>query len=191
MSCSEYLVRYQQRLPKYVDTRPRYKDASQFTDITKRTAAAGNLETARSATACTYSLGMQITPSIPQYYNGGGHNVQDASDFLSYTSGQAQAQSTQLKNQKALPSIQLPCFNSTAIPEFNDRLANDTNLASIQAQKNQFQRGWNTASCCIVCGQPPKFASGCNCRLTGAQIYALKRGGTAPLHTIEPNVNVA
>jgi len=186
MSCSEYLVRYQARLPKYVDTRPRYHDASQFTDITKRTAASGNLETRVSATACTYALGFG-----PQsYYNGGGHRVQDASDFLSYTSGQAQAQATMLQNQKVLPSIQLPCFNSTAVPEFNDRLANDSNLAYVQSQKNQYQRGYNTASCCIVCGKPPTFAGSCHCSLTGAQIYALKSAVTT-LHTIEPNVHVA
>jgi hypothetical protein len=189
MSCSEYLGRYKQRLPTYVDTRPRYRSASQFTDITKRTAAGGNYETVVANTACALVLNAPSTRSASGFLHGGGHNVQDASLFAAYTSGQAQAQATLLVNQKPA-QIQLPCYTSTMIPELNDRLATNTSLAAIQASKNQFQRGWNTASCCTVCGKPPTFSGPCRCRLTAAQIYQFKSANTL-LHTIEPNANVA
>lgn len=189
MSCSEYLGRYKQRLPTYVDTRPRYRSASQFTDITKRTAASGNYETAVANTACALVLNAPSTRTSSGYLHGGGHKVRDASKFVDYTAGQAQAQATMGVNQKPA-QIQLPCYTSTMIPELNDRLATNTSLAAIQASKNQFQRGYNVASCCIVCGKPPTFSGPCRCTLTASQIYQFKSANTL-LHTIEPNANVA
>jgi hypothetical protein len=189
MSCSEFLGRYKQRLPTYVDARPRYRSASQFTDITKRTAAAGNYETVVAKTACALVLNAPSTRSATGFLHGGGHTVQDASKYVDYTSGQAQAQATKPGNLKPA-QIQLPCYTSTMIPELNDRLATNTALAAIQASKNQFQRGWNSASCCTVCGKPPTFAGPCRCSLTASQIYQFKSANTL-LHTIEPNANVA
>jgi len=86
------------------------------------------------------------------------------------------------------------CYSSTTIPELNDKLAADTQLAAKQAEKNAYQRGYATANC-PTCGGiygPTKvqFASGCNCKLTTAQAAGYKSVG-APIHTIEPNVNVA
>jgi hypothetical protein len=174
MSCSEYLRRQQLRLPTYVDTRPRYQSASQFTDITKRTAAAGNLETARAATACTSVLNAPSTRSASGFVHNGGHNVQDVSDFLAYTAGQAQAQATKPQNLKPA-QIQNVCYSTAVFPEINDRLASNASLAAIQAAKNKYQRGYSTSSCCDVCGKPPTLAGECNCRLTSAQNYALKQ----------------
>ena len=188
MSCSEYLGRMKQRLPQYVDTRPKYS-AAQYTEVVKRTAAAGNYETPVAKTACALVLNAPSTRSAAGFLHGGGHNVQDASAYVDYAAGQAQAQATMPGNVKAA-QIQKVCLSATAVPEINDRLAADTNLAAIQASKNAFQRGYAVANCCIVCGKPPAFASGCNCRLTAAQQYALKRGTTL-LHTVEPNANVA
>jgi hypothetical protein len=53
-------------------------------------------------------------------------------------------------------------------------------LAAIQTQKNTYQRGWNSASCCKVCGEPVQFADSCNCRLTVAQQVALPTSGGQP-----------
>ena len=163
-SYSEYLGRMKQRLPQYIDTRP-HRDAGHHTEIVKRLAASGTLETWSPATSGNMVLdgpSTQVNSPIKP-----GHSVQDTAIFNSYTAGQAVAQS-QKANTKT-PQIQATCYSSSVVPEFNDRLAADSNLAAIQAAKNTFGRGWNTASCCTVCGKPPQFDGGCQCQLTVAQ----------------------
>ena len=188
-SYSEYLSRKMQRTQQIIDTRPR-RDAGHQTEIVKRLAASGSLETATASTACLLVLNAPSTRSEASRTVSGGHSVQDAALFNEYTAGQAVAQGALPRN--APPTyINAICYSSTAMPDFNDRLAADSQLAAVQAAKNQYQRGWNTAACCLVCGQPPKFASGCACSLTAAQRYALKSKVAPPLHTIEPNANVA
>jgi hypothetical protein len=191
-SYSEYLSRQKQRLPVILDTRP-HRDAGHQTEIIKRLAASGTLEITKAVPACTIALNTPSTASNSGYYHGKLHRVQDASAYASYTSGQAVAQSSKLVNAKT-SQITLPCQTSSTIPEINDRLAADANLSAIQAQKNAYQRGYATANC-PSCGglyTPTKvqFASGCKCSLTGAQIASFK-SAVSPLHTIEPNVNVA
>lgn len=184
-----------QRLPKVQDTRP-HRDAGHQTEIVKRLAASGTLETAIAQGSCVYYLD---APSTRKTLTGehdyklnyaGGHSVQDTALFNEYTAGQAVGQGEMLINRKS-SQITPVCYSSTVVPEYNDRLAADSQLAAIQASKNQFQRGYNVASCCIVCGKPPTFASGCNCSLTVAQRSALKDRTAPALHTIIPNVNVA
>ena len=186
MSYSEYLGRYKQRMTTYVDTRPKYT-ASHYTEVVKRQAAAGNLETAVAKTACTTALNAPSTVPGSAYFHGGGHNVQDASLYLAYTAGQALAQGA--KPQNAKPSqIQAVCYSSAAMPDYNDRLAADAQLAAVQTAKAAYGRGFAT-QCCPSC-KKVVFASGCNCSLTTAQAAQFKNARQVP-HTIEPNVNAA
>ncbi len=99
--------------------------------------------------------------------------------YTEYTAGQAVAQSEEPINAK--PSqISLVCYSSTAMPDINDRLRADAQLARVQAAKNTYQRGWNTAACCQVCGKPPQFKGGCACQLTVAQQVGLPTSKSRP-----------
>ena len=175
-SYSEYLGRMKQRMQKVQDTRP-HRDAGHHTEVVKRLAASAVLETRSPATSGNMVLDGPSTrvnsPIKPS------HRVQDAATFVDYEGGQAVAQSSTLANTKT-PQISVTCYSSTVVPEINDRLAADSQLAAIQAAKNQFQRGWNTASCCTVCGKPPSFTNGCACQLTVAQQVGLPTSVSRP-----------
>jgi len=191
-SYSEYLGRMKQRLPNIQDTRP-HRDAGHQTEIVRRLAASGNLETAVASTACARVLNAPSTRGTSQFLHGGGHNVQDMSSYVAYKAGQAVAQGFMPANAKT-SQISNVCYSTAVVPEINDKIAASTDLQAIQAQKNAYQRGYGTANC-PSCGgiyTPTKvqFASGCNCKLTVNQAAGFKSAG-APLHTIEPNVNVA
>lgn len=164
-SYSEYLNRLKQRLPKVQDTRP-HRDAGHQTEIVKRLAASGVQESKTPASAGVLVLDGPST-QVKSFY-AKAHSVQDTAIYNEYTAGQAVAQSSMAVNAKS-SQISLTCYSSSVVPEINDRLAADTQLAAIQAAKNQYQRGWNTASCCLVCGKPPSFKGGCECSLTTAQ----------------------
>jgi len=164
-SYSEYLGRMQQRLQKVQDTRP-HRDAGHQTEIVKRLAASGVQENKSPASAGVLVLDGPST-QVKSFY-GKAHSVQDTAIYNEYTAGQAVAQSSTLANTKT-PQISLVCYSSTVVPEFNDKLASNSQLAAVQAQKNNYQRGWNTAACCQVCGKPPTFKGGCQCSLTTAQ----------------------
>jgi hypothetical protein len=166
-SYSEYLGRMQQRLPKILDTRP-HRDAGHHTEILKRVAASGTQEQRSPSTACVQTLNAPSTRTPSTFSVAKGHTVQDPSRYAEYTAGQAVAQSLAPANAKA-SQITLTCYSSTVVPEFNDRLAGDAQLSLIQAAKNTYQRGWNTAACCQVCGKPPAFKGGCACSLTASQ----------------------
>ena len=175
-SYSEYLGRMKQRLPKVQDTRP-HRDAGHHTEVVKRLAASGVLETWNPATSGNMVLdgpstrvNSVIKPS---------HSVQDAAVYNEYTAGQAVAQSSKPANAKT-PQIQPVCYSSTTVPEYNDRLAADAQLARVQASKNAYQRGYPSAACCIVCGEPPQYKGGCGCSLTVAQQVALPTSGSRP-----------
>ena len=164
-SYSEYLGRLKQRLPKVQDTRP-HRDAGHQTEVVKRLAASGVQESKTPASAGVLVLDGPST-QVKSFY-AKAHTVQDTAIYNEYTAGQAVAQSELPLNSKA-SQISPVCYSSTVVPEYNDRLAADSQLAAVQAAKNQFQRGWNTASCCLVCGKPPTFKGGCECQLTTAQ----------------------
>ena len=164
-SYSEYLGRLKQRLPKVQDTRP-HRDAGHQTEVVKRLAASGVQESKTPASAGVLVLDGPST-QVKSFY-AKAHTVQDTAIYNEYTAGQAVAQSEIPLNAKA-SQITPVCYSSTVVPEYNDRLAADSQLAAVQAAKNQFQRGWNTASCCLVCGKPPTFKGGCECQLTTAQ----------------------
>lgn len=170
----------------YRDTRP-HRDAGHQTEIVKRRAASAVLESTNPRSAGVLVLDGPST-QVRSFY-AKAHNVQDASVFAGYEAAQALAQSEIPRNAKA-SQISETCYSSTVVPEYNDRLRTDAQLARVQASKNTYQRGWNTASCCQVCGKPPTLASGCNCSLTVAQRNALA-DNTAPIaHTAVPNVRV-
>lgn len=175
-SYSEYLGRQKQRLQKFQDTRP-HLDASHHTTNIKRLAASGVQETLSPATSGNMVLNgpsTQVNSPIKP-----SHSVKDTSVYNEYTAGQAVAQSDIAANRKT-PQIRMTCYSSTVVPEINDRLAADSSLAAIQAAKNTYARGWNTASCCLVCGKPPTFEGGCQCALTVAQRVALPTSGSRP-----------
>jgi hypothetical protein len=175
-SYSEYLSRQKQRVTQYLDTRPR-RDAGHQTEIVKRLAASGVQDSKTPTPAGVLVLDGPST-RVNSYYPK-AHTVQDTSVYNSYTAGQAVAQSERRVNAKA-PQITLPCYTSTVMPDFNDRLRADSQRAAVQAAKNAYARGWNTASCCQVCGEPPQFKGGCQCALTVAQQRTLPTSRSRP-----------
>jgi hypothetical protein len=175
MSYSEYLGRMKQRLPNYIDTRP-HRDAGHQTEIVKRLAASGVQENKTPAVSHNMVLDGPSTRVNSPYKKA--HTVQDTSVFNSYTAGQAVAQSEKADTKNS--QIQGVCYSSTVVPEFNDRLAADSQLAAVQSAKNKYARGWNTSSCCVICGEPPQFKGGCACSLTAAQRVALPTSGSRP-----------
>lgn len=182
-SYSEYLSRQQQRLQKFVDTRP-HRDAGHQTEIVKLRAAAAVLESTNPRSAGVLVLDGPST-QVRSFY-AKAHTVQDASVFAGFEGAQALAQSELPRNAKASQISQV-CYSSTVVPEYNDRLAADSQLAAVQAARNAYLRG----NCCTVCGKPPTLASGCGCSLTTAQRDALKDKVGPIAHTAVPNVRVA
>lgn len=178
-SYSEYLSRQQQRLQKFVDTRP-HRDAGHQTEVIKRLAASGVLESTNPASACVTVLDGPSTRVQSRYAKS--HAVQDASIFAGFEAAQALSQSEIPRNKKA-SQITETCYPASVVPEYNDRLRSDAQLAAVQDAKNKYARGYSTAACCIVCGKPPTLAGDCGCFLTAAQRNALK-DNTAPIrHT--------
>lgn len=164
-SYSEYLGRQKQRLQQFKDTRP-HRDAGHQTEVVRRLAASGVQESKTPASAGVLVLDGPST-QVRSFY-AKAHSVQDTAVYNEYTAGQAVAQSSKPANVKA-SQISQTCYSSTVVPEYNDRLRTDAQLAAVQAAKNVYQRGWNTAACCLVCGKPPSFTNGCSCKLTTAQ----------------------
>jgi hypothetical protein len=175
-SYSEYLSRKMQRTPQILDTRP-HRDAGHQTEIIRRLAASGVQEqktTTLSGNVVLNAASTRINAPIK-----GGHSVQDTTIYTEYTAGQAVAQSAMAVNAK--PSqITMVCYDVSAMPDYNDRLAANAQLAAVQAAKNTYARGWNTASCCQVCGKPPQFKGGCGCSLTVAQQVTLPTSRSRP-----------
>lgn len=168
------------------DTRP-HRSAGHQTEIIKRIAASGNLETAVASTACALVLNAPSTRGSSGYLHGGGHKVQSAARYTEYTAGQAVAQAELPRNAKASQITNtMPCLSSAQLPEINDRIAADpTGFGAIYNAKQLQGKGYNT---CLTCGatRNPQFATGCNCRLTAAQSSVLKSANQFP-HTLEPN----
>lgn len=175
-SYSEYLARKMQKTQKFVDTRP-HRDAGHQTEIVKRLAASGVQETLSPAVSQNMVLDGPSTRVNSPYKPS--HTVKDASLYTAYIAGQDVAQTSTRANTKA-SQISEVCYSSTAMPEINDRLAADAQLAAIQDAKNKYARGWNTASCCQVCGEPPRLNGSCDCVLTTAQLANLPTSGSKP-----------
>ena len=175
-SYSEYLARKMQRTPQILDTRP-HRDAGHQTEIIKRLAASGvqeQITTTYSGNLVLNGPSTQVNAPIK-----GGHSVQDAAVYVAYVAGQAVAEGELAVNAKP-PQITLPCYTSAAMPDYNDRLRTDTQLAAVQAAKNAYARGWSSAACCQVCGKPPQFKGGCACALTVAQQVTLPTSVSRP-----------
>jgi hypothetical protein len=182
-SYSEYLGRMKQRMQTVKDTRP-HRDAGHQTEIVKRIAASGVLDSKTPKSAGVMVLNGPST-RINSYY-GKAHSVQDAAIYADYVSGQAVAQSEMRVNAKT-PQINVTCYSSTAIPEYNDKLRTDSSLAAIQAAKTAYQLGYITNAACEVRGEPPVFAGSCTGKLTVAQQNALKDKVGTRIHTSQPN----
>ena len=122
-SYSEYLNRQQQRLQKFVDTRP-HRDAGHHTEVVKRLAASGVQESKTPASAGVLVLDGPST-RVRSFY-AKAHSVQDTSVYNAYTAGQAVAQSEKTPKDSQIPQV---CYASSAVPEINDRLAADAQVA--------------------------------------------------------------
>jgi hypothetical protein len=175
-SYSEYLSRKMQRTPQILDTRP-HRDAGHQTEIIRRLAASGVQE--QKTTTVSGNVVLDGPSTRVNSMIKGGHSVQDTAVYNEYTAGQAVAQSAMAVNAKT-SQIQLVCYDASAMPDYNDRLRADAQLAAVQAAKNAYGRGWTTASCCKVCGEPPQFKGGCACALTVAQQVGLPTSRSRP-----------
>ena len=162
-SYSEYLSRKMQRTQQFLDTRP-HRDAGHQTEIVKRLAAAAVQESKTPKSAGVLVLNGPST-QVNSFY-AKAHTVQDQSTYNDYTAGQAVAQSD--KSDTKNSQISLTCYSSTAMPDYNDLLRTDTQLALKQAAKN------NLNNCCRLCGEPAQYTTACPCALTTAQQVALK-----------------
>lgn len=182
-SYSEYLGRMKQRMVTITDTRPR-RDAGHQTEIVKRLAASGNLETRVASTACAVVLNAPSTATPSGYLHGGGHTVQDATVYSEFTAGQALAQGDRANTKASQITNTMPCLSSSQLPEINDRLAADAQLSLIQAARQNYGLGY-ASNCCPTC-KKVLLASSCNCRLTAAQSAALKSNIQWP-HTADGN----
>jgi hypothetical protein len=156
-SYSEYLGRQQQRLKKYVDTRP-HRDAGHQTEVVKRLAASGVQDSKTPKSAGVIVLNGPST-QVKSFY-AKAHTVQDTTVYNEYTAGQAVAQSAKA-NTKA-SQIEAVCYSSTVVPEYNDKLRTNTDLAAIQAARNTLH------NCCKTCGHVVQ-ANQCGCTNTVPQ----------------------
>ena len=183
-SYSEYLGRYKQRMVTITDTRP-HRDAGHQTEIVKRLAASGNLETRVANTACALVLNAPSTRTESAYLHGGGHTVQDTALYNQFTAGQAVAQAELPRNAKASQITNtMPCLSSSQLPELNDKLAADAELSKIQAARQTYGNGYYS-NCCLTC-KKSLLAGPCNCRLTVSQSADLKSAIQWP-HTANRN----
>jgi hypothetical protein len=183
-SYSEYLGRYKQRMVTITDTRP-HRDAGHQTEIVKRLAASGNLETRVANTACALVLNAPSTRGESGFLHGGGHRVMTTSRYVDYKAGQAVAQGALPANAKASQITNtMPCLSTTTLPEINDKLAADAELSKIQAARQTYGNGYYS-NCCLTC-KKSLLAGPCNCRLTVAQASGLKSTIQWP-HTADPN----
>jgi hypothetical protein len=182
-SYSEYLGRMKQRMVTITDTRP-HRDAGHQTEIVKRLAASGNLETRVASTACAVVLNAPSTASPAGYLHGGGHTVQDVTVYSEYAAGQTLAQATRANTKASQITNTMPCLSSSQLPEINDRLAADAQLSRIQAARQNYGLGY-ASNCCPTC-KKVVIAGSCNCRLTAAQSAALKSTINWP-HTADAN----
>ena len=182
-SYSEYLGRMKQRMVTITDTRP-HRDAGHQTEIVKRLAASGNLETAVASTACAVVLNAPSTRSAAGFLHGGGHTVQDATVYSEYVAGQSVAQGARANTKTSQITNTAPCLSSSQLPEINDRLAADAQLSLIQAARQNYGLGY-ASNCCPNC-KKVLLADACNCRLTTTQQAALKSTINWP-HTADRN----
>ena len=182
-SYSEYLGRMKQRMVTITDTRP-HRDAGHQTEIIKRLAASGNLETQVASTACAVVLNAPSTATPSGFLHGGGHTVQDAPMYTEYAAGQALAKGARANTKASQITNTAPCLSSSQLPEINDKLAADAQLSLIQAARQNYGLGY-ASNCCPNC-KKVLLADSCNCRLTAAQQAALKSTINWP-HTADRN----
>jgi len=152
-----------QRMPQIIDTRPQKRSASHQTEIVRRVAAAGNLETVLAPTVCVPSRLRTMDGNV--FSTGGGHRVRDAQHITEFVAGNAVANSLKpgVSNQSLGPQMTgRACMTTANLPEINDKLAADANLSAVKAQKNANERGYNTANCCNMC-KKVLFAGTCGC----------------------------
>ena len=169
-SYSEYLSRKLQRTQMFVDTRP-HRDAGHQTEIVKRLAASAVQENKTPRTSNNMVLDGPSTRINSPYKKA--HTVQDQSTYNDYTAGQAVAQGSMPVNAKASQISQV-CYSSNVMPDFNDKLRIYPQQAVIQASVNNYGRGFSTANCCRLCGEPAQYTTACPCTLSATQQVALK-----------------
>ena len=171
-SCSEYLVRQQLRTQKYIDTRPKMT-CGQMIEIQRQQAASAVYEQFLPATACVSTLNAPSTRTASSTTIARGHRVKDASQYISYASGNATAtmwntnnvKPAQIKNENCLAGKVVTSLNSVAsntfveqLPELQDRIAMSTLLATTDSnyRKEDVIMAARQAigpNCCVTCGK--------------------------------------
>ena len=169
-SCSEYLVRQQLRTQKYIDTRP-HMTCGQATEIVRQQAGSAVYEQFLPVTACVTSLNAPGTRGESSRTIARGHQVKDASAYVSYASAGATSQALKPANVKP-PQIRDLCYGidpATGVNLFRE--INDTILAStlLSPTNPAYYREATIAkarqsinNCCNACGKV-NFASACSC----------------------------
>ena len=184
-SYSEYLGRLKQRIPNYIDTRPR-RDAGHQTEVVKRLAASGVQESQKPTPAGVLVLNGPSTRVYSHYAKA--HSVQDTSVYNLYTAGQAVAQSAMPQNAKPAQIQSVCCVT----PEINDKMAANPELAKIIHAKQGLR-----ADCCSMCGKVYNAAvCGCINRVPGSgggnvscEQFVNTQGMTADLDNPPPYEN--
>ena len=163
-SCSEYLVRQQLRTQKYVDTRPRMT-CGQATEIVRQQAGSLTYEQFLPATSCVSTLNAPSTRGESSRTIARGHQVKDASAYVSYASAGATSQALKPANIKP-PQISAVCYGSDLFREVNDTIVMSTLRSptdpSYYHEANVAKARQAINNCCTACGKV-NFASTCPC----------------------------
>ena len=177
-SCSEYLVRQQMRITKYIDTRPKMT-CGQMIEIQRQQAASQVYEQFLPATACVTTLNAPSSRNASSTTIARGHRVKDASQYITYASGNATAVMwnpqnakpvdargvSQIKNENCFTGKVVTSLNSATsnafveqLPELQDRITMSTLLATTDSnyRKEDVIMAARQAigpNCCVTCGK--------------------------------------
>lgn len=185
-SCSEYLVRQQLRTQKYVDTRPRMT-CGQATEIVRQQAGSLTYEQFLPATSCVSTLNAPSTRGESSRTIARGHQVKDASAYVSYASAGATSQA--LKPENIKPSqIKAVCYGIDPASgvdlfrEVNDTIKLSTLLPSTDPNYYREERIAKARqainNCCTACGKV-NFAPACACAGLSPGLVNSTTGGPA------------
>ena len=183
-------MRQQLRAPKYTDTRPKMT-CGQMIEIQRQQAASAVYEQFLPATACVSTLNAPGTRGPSTFTVARGHQVKDASAYLTYASASSTSAMTNTRNDKQfarqiVPGVAqirnenclgpilmptngvMPATSVNQLREINDTILLSTLLPTTDAGYRREERiaaaRQAITNCCSACGKV-NFASGCaGCR---------------------------
>jgi hypothetical protein len=189
-SCSEHLVRQQLRATKYTDTRPKMT-CGQMIEIQRQQAASAVYEQFLPATACVSTLNAPSTRTESVRTIARGHQVKDASAYVTYASASSTSAMRNPVNDKQFARQIMPgvsqirnenCLGPTLVPtngvmpatfvnqlrEVNDTILLSTLISTTDPNYRKEERiaaaRQAIANCCSACGKV-NLASTCSkCR---------------------------